>query len=174
MSLAERRSKPPTLLGVALNGYVDSFFLGSESQNYQGAPTDICPDNNPYLQTTCGVRDAFVTHGDAIVSVEHLGIFSSTETLLLTRCVIPKKAVATLRRLWRNTTDEFSAAEYCCFSISVYPLELIWVTLSFVVAAILVSIAVTIASSCIACERSQWLRQAKLDRETRLARDKRV
>lgn len=154
-----RRDSHPILLGVVLIGYVDEYFLGSEAQNYQGTPEDICPDNNPYLQTTCGVRDPSVAYGDAIVSVEHLGIFATTETLILTRCVIPKKAVSTLRKLWKNTTDEFSASEFCCFSISVYPLELIWITLSFIGVAILVSIGVSIASSCYACQRARWIKQ---------------
>jgi hypothetical protein len=72
-----------------------------------GAAGDICPDMNPYLQTTCGVRDPFVIHGDAIVSAEYLGLFGTSETLLLSRCVISKASVAAVRGLWSSSKEAF-------------------------------------------------------------------
>jgi len=77
-----------------------------------GAAYDVCPDTNPYLQTTCGVRDSHVLFGDSIVSVEHLGLFRASETITFDRCVHSKPAASTVRKLWTGQEDtRFSQQE---------------------------------------------------------------
>jgi len=113
------------VIATALLGFSDAFYLGEDEDNIQGASTDACPDTNPYLQTTCGIRDAEVSFGDTVVSVEHMGLFRASETITFDRCVHYKSSASMIRRLW--TGDErtdyspnlkvLSAAETCFKSI---------------------------------------------------------
>lgn len=106
------------LLSGAIQGFSDIWFLGRGSNYFQGGALDVCPDRNPYLHTSCGGTDPFISYGDKYYSVEHLGIFRHYETVYYFRCIDPTEASLMLQKRWNPKLSK-PIVSTCTLSISI-------------------------------------------------------
>jgi hypothetical protein len=104
------------VVGGALQGYADSWYLGASETAYVGSGKDICPDRNPYIQSSCGVSDPNVVYGDNLVSVEHMGVMKDHETIWYTRCVEVTPASKLIQSRWNSTGVPIE--DTCVFSLT--------------------------------------------------------
>jgi hypothetical protein len=108
------------LLSGAIQGYSDSWFLGSDLNYFQGGAHDVCPDKNPYLHTSCGGNDLHISHGDEYFSIEHMGLLKHYETIYYFRCLEPTPASRMLSKRWSPDHDQSTlSAPKCSLSISI-------------------------------------------------------
>lgn len=108
------------LLGYSLMTYSDVHHLGRAKKYFQGGKGDICPDKNPYIQSSCGGIDPNIAFGDQFFSVERMGIFDQYETLQFQRCVSPTPGAKAMLKFWSNKdNDPVIDKDTCVFSISI-------------------------------------------------------
>lgn len=106
------------LMSGAIQGFSDSWFLGQDSNYFQGGTDDVCPDKNPYLHTSCGGTDSDISYGDKYYSIEHLGIFDQYETIYYFRCIQPTNTSLMIQKRWNPTLSK-PIALTCTLSISI-------------------------------------------------------
>lgn len=106
------------LLSGAIQGFSDAWFLGQDSNYFQGGTNDVCPDKNPFLHTSCGGTDSYISYGDKYYSAEHMGIFRQYETIYYFRCVEPTAASLMIQKRW-NPSLATAIPTTCTLSISI-------------------------------------------------------
>jgi len=125
-----------TVIGSAILTFVDNYDLASGAQNVFGDQSETCPDPNPYLQTSCGQRVDAIDYGDAIVSVEMLGVFYFVESLMIERCLYPKLSAELIRSLWNSNSTRLPSS-VCIFTISnPYPWWTVFIPVGLIVPAV--------------------------------------
>lgn len=106
------------LMSGAIQGFADSWFLGQDSNYFQGGTDDVCPDKNPYLHTSCGGTDSDISYGDRYYSIEHFGIFDQYETIYYFRCIQPTNTTHMIQKRWNPSLSK-PIALTCTLSISI-------------------------------------------------------
>lgn len=149
------------LLGSALLSYSDIYYLGRGITYYHGGLGDICPDKNPYLQTSCGGVDRNILYGDTFYSVERMGLYDQYETIMYFRCVSPGLAAKTVKRLWGDGTGGPTVEQdTCVFSISTPGMYIFFLWAAGFVMAVLG----VIAGACKSCQHDRIRRKKQFKR----------
>lgn len=151
------------LLGSALLSYSDILYLGRRATYYLGGKGDICPDNNPYLQTSCGGVDQNILYGDTFYSIERMGIFDQYETIMYFRCIKPGLAAITLKNLWGNSKKDGPSLDkdICVFSVSTPGMYILFLWAAGLVMALLG----VIAGTCKGCQRDRIRKKKEFKRD---------
>lgn len=131
------------LMSGAIQGFADAWFLGSDSNYFQGGALDVCPDKNPYLHTSCGGTDLNIQYGDKYYSVEHLGLFRQYETIYYFRCIDPTPASLMLQHKW-NPNAKKAIVTTCTLSVSIPGAFVLYIW----AAGFVTAVAALIASCC--------------------------
>lgn len=152
------------LLSGAIQGYSDTWFLGVDSNYFQGGAHDVCPDKNPYLHTSCGGNDLSITHGDPYFSVEHMGLFKHYETIYYFRCIDPAPAARLLAAKWRPdagaSLPPSLSSPTCSLSVSVPAIYVFYMwAAGFTV--YLLAILIGCCNSCCCCCSSHSHRKSQ-------------
>lgn len=148
------------LYGSALLSYSDIYYYAREVKFFQGGRGDICPDGNPYLQTSCGGVDSNILYGDSFYSVEYMGIYSHYETVTYHRCVTPESGAKVIKKLW-SKGDGSVNSDICVLSLSVPGMYLYF----FWAAGLVMSIFGVIIGACKSCHKDRQRKQREFKKE---------
>lgn len=150
------------LYGSALLSYSDIFYYARGAKYFQGGKGDICPDGNPYLQTSCGGVDDGILYGDSFYSIEYMGLFEHYETISYHRCVKPGTGAKVVKKIWKGKgKDSIISDETCVLSLSVPGQHLYFVWAGGLVMAIFG----VILGSCKSCQKDRQRKRREFKKD---------